>query len=186
MNYYLVLALVGTVLFTFKVISMLAGHHVNLSDAEDVGHVDIDHHDDGDDADGEFKIWSYQSVLAFLMVFGWSGLAFTNDMGVDNNTAMLLATLSGTGGALISAGSMYLLNKLNSSSVFLLPKVGEVCKVYQRIPAKGDGIGKILSNVNGRVEEFSAVSETSAIESGSYVTVVQSDQNPLIVKPINQ
>lgn len=174
----MVLALVGTVLFTIKLVMALTGSDlgIEMADGDDLHHGDSTDH---------FELLSYQSILAFVMTFGWSGLAFTRDFQLGNEISFILAFLSGIGGAFLSAGSMYLLQKLNHTPKYTKPSVGSLGRVYFRIPAKGQGKGKIVLENFGRIEEFDATSENEAIESQTLVEIV-SNENDLIVKPFNQ
>ena len=146
--------------------------------------MDIEDADGGDSTD-HFELLSYQSILAFLMTFGWSGLAYTKEFVLGTELSFVLAFLSGVGGSFISAGSMYLLRKLNHVPTYNKPSIGTVGRVYFRIPAKGGGKGKIVLENHGRVEEFDATSESEAIESQTLVEVINNETD-LVVKPFNQ
>jgi hypothetical protein len=178
MNFYLIIGLVGTILFFIKLVSTLAGAHIEMSDLDDVGH-----HDMGGDSTDHFQLFSYQSILAFCMLFGWSGLAYSREFGFNPITSLGLATVTGVFGALINAVLMGLIRKLNHSPLYITPRVGTIARVYFRIPEKGQGRGKIVLENNGRLEEFDAVSDNEAIESQALVQIVATlNENDFVVK----
>ncbi len=177
MNFYLVLALVGTILFTIKLVMALTGSDlgIEMADGDELEHGDSTSH---------FELLSYQSILAFVMTFGWSGLAFSREFGLGNEVSFILAFLSGVSGAFISAGSMYLLQKLNHVPKYEKPKVGDIGRAATAIPANREGLGLMSINNNGRVEELPVLSDEQ-IPMHSLVSIVD-NETQIVVKLFNQ
>ena len=84
---YLYVAIGGTALFVIKMLLFMLGadHGGHTGDSHDfgsAGHHDLGHADGGDsdqsdhaDSTGTFNVFTIQGFLAFLMGFGWMGVA---------------------------------------------------------------------------------------------------------------
>lgn len=181
-NVYLFLAVVSSVLFTIRVVTLFLG--VDILDLDGDGH--FGDYGEIKDSTEAFDIFSYQSILSFLMGLGWGGLTFHNNLGYGSVKTLLFSTVCGVGMALLSTFLMKALKKLNSgSSEQVIPVSGKVGKVYVKIP-KG-GVGKVMIENKGRLEEFDAVSTDGVdLESNSQVEVLDSTNDILIVKQTNK
>ena len=60
--------------------------------------------------------------------------------------------------------------------------VGKSCDVYLRIPAAGEGRGKVQISLNGSIHEFDAVSTGEALATGKRVKVVAVEGTVLTVE----
>ena len=170
-------ALVSTVFFVFRVILMLitGGMDVDI----DSGHADIGHH-----ADSSFEKISLNTVTAFLMMFGWMGLACYKQFHLSATISILVALVAGFSCMMITAYFFRQAKKLASAGgEFSLEKtVGQKGRVYQRIPAEGHG--KITIAVGDMTHEVDAVSgDHKDIESFETVEVLRVlDQKTVSVK----
>jgi hypothetical protein len=175
-------ALLGTALFVVKLVLMSLGaghlgtdlHHDGLSDAHS--------HDGTDDA---FKVLSIQGVLAFLMGFGWAGLAALH--GTDWSTPLVLAAAAAAGTAMmyLMATLMHSLLKLQASgNIDIRRAVGAEGEVYVTVPGKAGGSGQVSLVVDGRQRIYNAVTSGDALPSRSRAIVVGvNGDNTVSVEP---
>jgi len=175
---YFGIAVASTVLFALKALMLIFGGDLDFGDDGDID-FDIDDVESGTDT---FSILSYQSALAFFMLFGWTALAMRFEYGFTKGMTLLGATGAGFFGAFLSAYLMSLVKKLNSEPLPKKPAVGMVGHIY--IPPT-DMPGVVNIPHNGTTREFKAVSETGAlIQFGVAVEVIDNSRDVLIVKPI--
>lgn len=182
-------AIAGSAFFGIKVLlNLVGGFGVNGHDFHD-GAGGADHHD-GPDAHGTevaFKLMSLTSIGAFIMMFGWIGLACYSQYSLGSGISILLAFLGGVLTMVLIAYIFYGASKLTSGGAVLDLKtlMGATATVYQRIPAGGRGVIQI--SADGVLREFDATSEDlSEIESFSKVSVERIiDSKTLGVKRVN-
>lgn len=122
--------------------------------------IDLSNHDISNPSDiADFRLLSVQSVIAFLCIFGWSGItAIAN--GMPEWAALVLAAVLGFLAMLLVAKIIQWSSKLAQNGTFNMKNLlGESGTVYIPIPPKGKGSGKININCGERFLEFDAVSE---------------------------
>lgn len=154
----------------------------------DSGDADIDFSTDTDSLDdvGAMHLLSIRNVFYFLLGFGWAGVSFYNTL----PNRVLLAVVAVLVGCAFVAVFMFLFRqmlKLQSNGAFdINDAVGKVCDVYLRIPAAGQGKGKVQVSFNGSVQEIDARTEsTEQIPTGAKVRVLQVvDSNVLVVEKV--
>ncbi len=151
------------------------GEGINPSDTSglDMPDVDFDVSADGADLSGhdisspsdiaDFRLLSVQSVIAFLCIFGWSGItAIAN--GMPEWAALVLAAVLGFAAMLLVAKIIQWSSKLAQNGTFNVKNLlGESGTVYIPIPPKGSGSGKINISCGERFLEFDAVSNEGEI-----------------------
>jgi len=110
------------------------------------GHMDVHSYGtpDAGDSDGDFHVFSVNTIACFFMGFGWSGLASLREWGFE-----LLPSLAiGVAGGILSSGLLITLltlaQKLTNVPETPSLKKGDIGEVYSTIPAFG--IGKIRVN----------------------------------------
>ncbi|MBD5116428.1 MAG: NfeD-like protein [Ruminococcaceae bacterium] len=124
------------------------------------GDMDLSNHDISNPSDiADFRLLSVQSVIAFLCIFGWSGItAIAN--GMPEWAALVLAAVLGFAAMLLVAKIIQLSSKLAQNGTFNVKNLlGESGTVYIPIPPKGNGSGKINISCGERFLEFDAISE---------------------------
>ncbi len=144
------------------------------ADSFDTNVGDISQHDISSPADiADFRLLSVQSVIAFLCIFGWSGIAAIS-CGVPAFAAMLLAAVLGFGAMILVAKIIQWSSKLAQNGNFNIKNLlGETGTVYIPIPPQGKGMGKINISCGERFMEFDAVCEgENSIPTGVTVRVV--------------
>lgn len=158
-------------------------HHFDFGHDTSEGGV-LDAHDQ---SDHDFKILSLQSILAFLMGFGWMGKAMLEEWHLNIIASLTIALLFGITLLFFSAFLMKMVFKLNHNYT---PKLDECLKstgtVYINIPAKGEGgSGQVEILFGGRMAILDAKSTPQTqedIPSGKSVRVVDIRNNNLIVQ----
>jgi hypothetical protein len=195
-------ALFGTLLFLLRMLAAgfahddsSAHHDVASSDSGDGDGFDIEHNNDGDSdyhetssTKSSLKLFTTHSISGFFMMFGWAGLACTQQLGYSNPIAMLIASVIGVMTmfctALIFRGAKLLVSQ--GSHFDVKKTIGLVGTVYQRIPA--NGFGKIQLEVEGTTREVLAQSlNHCTIDSFKLVKVVQKlDHEAVIVTEVTQ
>lgn len=162
-------AIVGSVFFVLKgVLTIVSGADFDLDVETDSDIVD------GHDTEVAFKVLSLTSVSAFIMMFGWSGLAAYKEYGFSAALTVLVAFVVGTASMFATAYLFKLALKLKSDGATFdkTSIIGKTAKVYHEIPA--DGSGRVQITVGGFVRELDAVSaDQTAIKSFETVEVVE-------------
>jgi hypothetical protein len=174
--WFTVPALVGTGFFLLRMILMLLGGVADLDMDGDVD-VDVDAADmDHADSTDAFKFLSIQSILAFAMGFGWTGLGMYRGSGVDNLSFELLGA---TGGGVAMVWLLGLLLKAvmdlqSSGNISIQSTLGLEGSVYATVPQKTGGRGQIKLVVHGSQRMYWAVTEgEEPIPTGGRVKVTR-------------
>lgn len=177
-------AFLGTAVFLIRLTFMLLGG-MGLDFHHDFGgHHGLDsaHHD----GDSGFKLLSIQSIAAFLMGFGWAGLA-----GLKGSHWSLMTSIGA--GAACGLALMWLLGVLlkgaydlqSSGNVEIESAVGANGTVYVNVPESGSGRGQVMLILGDRQCTYNAVSTGPALASRSRVRVVGvNDDHTVTVAPI--
>ena len=168
---YLICAVVGGAVIVLQTLLLLFGFG-GMDDVDGIGDADV--HLDG--SEGAFGFLSVRAVAAFLCFFGLAGWgATTAGWGVFPTIG--IALLCGLAIMFVVVAILGLQKRLYSEGN-LHPEqiVGEVAKVYLRIPAHGQGKGKVTVTIQGRTEQYSASSLPDceeAIPNGAAVRLVR-------------
>ena len=173
---YWIVAIPSTLLFLVQFILTLTG-----GDGHDVGH-DFAHEHDSDFDHGSFHVFSLKSILAFLMVFGWSGLAVVSSGKLSVSFVLLISFFAGLAMMLVTAWLLFLFSKLEQSgNLDVENAVGESGEVYLTIPGQKKGIGKIQIIVQGQLQTLDAVTaENEELKTGTKITVVHIEPDKLL------
>ncbi len=171
-------AWIGSVLLVVQLVLQIMG----LGDADlDAGGADIDVDsglDAGDPAHGTagnvfFGVLSFKALVAFLAVFGLTGLSL-EDAALSQFNHISLAVLAGLVAMVLVAYLMRALHQLGSSgSVVLANAVGRKASVYLRIPANGEGRGKVTVEIQKRTVELAAITDGDSIDTGQVVEILE-------------
>ena len=134
----------------------------------------------GTDVDTGFSFISLQSILAFLMGFGWMGYA-----ALEWKFSALISVIFAIVGGLILMGIsvwlVFLMRKLNSTPKYDLNSLVEKTGTsYTRFDSKGTG--KIQIEFNGKLETFDAWNDTEEpIESFKNIKVLKIVDNKIFI-----
>ena len=146
----------------------------DVADSIDTDVSDISDHDISSPHDlADFRLLSVQSVIAFLCIFGWSGIAALS-CGVPAWGAIMIGAVLGFGAMVLVAKIIQWSSKLTQNGNFNVKNLlGESGTVYIPIPPNGEGAGKINISCGERFMEFDAVYEgDKTLATGSAVRVV--------------
>lgn len=181
-----VILLLQTVLLMF---GLGNGHDGDVSAESDI-HGDFDgshgmQHDQGAAHESGLRILTIRGIIAFLAMFGWTGVAAL-DMGAATPLVFLLAFIAGTTALFVVALIISLSLKLQQSgNLDLQNAVGLIAEVYLTIPK--DGHGKVTLIVQERYLELDAVCYERSVKNGEQVKVTAVTQsNTLVVTPLYQ
>ncbi len=173
------IALPATIIFVIQLIlTLTAGGDTDMDGAGD--------HDgdfSGDHGDG-MHIFSVKSILAFLMFYGWGGLAaIEKGMHVWWGVSAISLVI-GIIMMLFTAWIFFMLLKLQSSGTLVMENaIGKEAEVYLTIPAKKKGNGKVQLIIQGGYKTLDAVTEEPEdIATGTFVEVVEVMNDTLLVK----
>ncbi|MFN0010194.1 MAG: hypothetical protein ACKVS8_00975 [Phycisphaerales bacterium] len=163
-------AIVGTLGFGVRLLLMLAAGdgHGNGQGGADL------HADHG--ADHQFELLSVQSVLAFMMGFGWGGLGALRGSGLSPVSSSVLALASGAAMMFLLAFTMRSIRRLSASGNIALDSLtGATGEASMDIPSgttPGRGSGEVRLVIGDRERRCQAVSVGEAIPSRARVRVV--------------
>lgn len=171
-------AVVSSLIFIIQMVLTLIG-----MDSSDV---DVDF-DAGDTMDlgGGLNLFTIKNLVGFFVGFGWAGICFWDTI----SSPVLLSVVALVVGCLFVLMFVFIYKqtkKLEHNGAFQIEKCqGNIVDVYLRIPAAGEGKGKVQVSVDGSVHELDALTDGDAIPSGSKVRVLEIiDKETVKVTPI--
>lgn len=163
---YWVVALVGTfVFFIIFVITFLGFDH----DAD--VHADVSDID-ADDGGVGFQFFTFKNFVAFLTIFGWTGLACIQN-NLESGLTLILSFIAGLTMMFLTSLLFYWMHKLAESGTLKMSNaVGLTGEVYIPIKAKRESIGKVQLKVQGSLRELEAMTdEEFDLTTGTVVNV---------------
>jgi membrane-bound ClpP family serine protease len=177
-RFYFSVALFSTLLFVLKLFVFCDD---DFGGEDGIG--DSSSHSDSDDA---FAFLSLQSILAFLMGFGWSGLAGAREWKLGAALSFAVALGFGCLFMFISAFLMSKLKKLNEINVVDLREcIDRIGKSYTRFSPKS--AGQIQIEINGRLATVGAVNNSAdEIKSFDIIKVVRVENDVLYIEKITE
>lgn len=186
--FFLLCALIGGVLFIFRLILQFVG-----GDADVDGDIDIDVDMDGDidadtggDSDVSFRLLSLQGVTSFGLMFGLVGLAMMRQSGQDAVRALAVATAAGLATVWLMK---WIFNKAkvlqSSGNIKMKNAIGKEGDVYLTIPSHGTGKARV--SVQNHLKVWDATTDNNQeIKTGERVRVTGVvSGNVLIVEKID-
>ena len=165
MSLYWGLAIGGSLFFVLNLILASFGGVNNPAEVADDGTFDSpDHVDTGFE---DFHFLSLRAVLAFICVFGWSGVIW----GKHGLWGFLAAFVFGLIAMSLTALAVWGMMRLqHSGNVKKDDFVGRVGTVYMQIPG-GSKLGKVTVTVGGSTREVAAISE-EPLATGTPIKIV--------------
>jgi hypothetical protein len=185
------ISLFGTIVLAMQVASMflglenIGGHDTDTSSDSTEGH------DTGSDSEhahqgfmAGLKLFTLRNMVAFVCMFGWSGLVFI-EYGASKTWTCIGSFLIGCFSMLVMAVFMkFMYSMQTSGNIDEASFVGKQATVYIAIPQCGHGIGKINFNIGGRLEERTALSAGEALPPGTLVKTISYNNNNFTVERV--
>ena len=182
------MAIPATVILALQTILLMFGAgngHDGDGDCDCDAETDLDgdistHHDDGG-----LRIFTVRAFVAFFTVFGWCGIALTEN-NVNIGISIFISAISGFLMMLLIAYIFKMAMKLQSEgNLDSKNAVGKSGTVYLSIPEKRSGRGKVMVTVQERLTEMEAVTDCDyKLKTGTEITVISvSNQGVVSVIP---
>lgn len=128
-----------------------------------------------------FSFLSVQSILAFFMGFGWSGLAAITQFEAEAKTALLIAIVIGLAFMYTSAYLMFSIKKLNKRiKIDYTQLTGKSGKTYTSIEPHSEG--QIEISLNNKLSIINAINaDNEKIEAFSLIKVIKVENNNIYI-----
>lgn len=176
---FVICAAIGGVLFLFRLVLQLFGMHHDIATDIASGDLDLANSDIG------FKLLSFQTITAFLTMFGLVGFALLRASQAGPAISLAGATAGGLATAWVVALIFRGMSRLQSTSDYNPAQaIGSRGTVYLTIPA--GGTGKVTVTINNRLSVLDAVAfDKTEVKTGAIIEVVDSvGSNVLVVKKV--
>lgn len=159
-------AAIASLVFIIQfVLTLLGMDHTDLD-------VDFDGSDTMDMGNG-INLFSMKNLINFFMGFGWSGICLKDSI----SSPVLLTLASVVIGGLFVVMFMYIFIKTrkleHNGTMNINDCLNRTAQVYLRIPAGGEGKGKVQISLNGSAQEFDAITDEDEIPSGTTVKIIE-------------
>jgi hypothetical protein len=175
--WYTVPALIGTAFFALRsLLLMIGGHHLGDFHA-DVHAADL-HSGDSSDSTHSFEILSTQSIAAFIMGFGWAGLAGLK--GTHWNLATVNGVAIACGIGMVWMLGLWLRAMAAMESSGTIPTshaVGCEGDVYVTVPGDGRRRGQVRVTVDSRERIYDAITQGGDLPTGSRIKVLHANED---------
>ncbi len=179
---YMIMALLGTILFIIKMILLLVGGDTDSdldgADLDDPAHVD---------GAESFTLISIQSILALFMGTGWIGLACREEWGLEKMPSFFIAIGFGFLMMLFTSFLNFKMKGLNAIPDNKIDEraVGLTGRAYTDIPQNGNGAGQVELTVHGKMQILQATSQGDSIKAFTTIKVLKVDNSGnLTVTPV--
>lgn len=166
---YFVLGCVASGLLLIQFILLLIGF---------AGDGDIDIGGDGGadydgDADGGIGIFTLKGLIGFFAIGGWVGVACVLG-GLKEGWTIPVSIICGLAAFVAIGFAFKAIRKLQSNGAMdNRNAIGKLAEVYLKVPANGEGHGKLSIVIQGKLVEMDAVTdELEAIPTGREVKVI--------------
>ena len=180
---YWIIAIPSTTLLIIQLILVLIGGDTDADLDADIDS-DIDSDVDGDTG---FTIFSFKSLLGFVTIFAWAGLACL-EAGIGVFITLIISAVAGFVMMLLISYLLYYLTKMHQSGTMVMDNaIMQNGEVYLKIPAEREGMGKVQLKVQGSIRTLDALTDDDeAIPTGSLIQVLEIINNQyLLVTKIN-
>src|ERR1043166_7678903 len=150
--WYTIPAILGTAFFALRSVLLLIGsHHLGVDFHGDVHVGNATADANADDSTHSFEVLSIQSTAAFIMGFGWAGLAGLKGTHWSPFMVNLIAVLCGVGMVWVLAMMLRAMHQVQTSGTIEIgAAVGREGGVYVTVPGDGCKRGQVRVTVDGR------------------------------------
>jgi hypothetical protein len=147
-----------------------AGHDISHDVDHDTDHATDDQHH-GHESSWLFGVLTFRTVVAAITFFGLAGLA-AEAAQLESESTLLVALLAGAAALYAVHWLMHSLSRLKADGTARVERsIGRPGKVYLRIPAAMQGMGKVTVHLGDRTVEYQAVTAGEALPTGASVLV---------------
>lgn len=165
---YWIIAIVGSAILAVILILTFIG-----------GDTDADMDADGTDFEADdggvgFQFFTFKNIIAFLTIFGWSGLSCL-DNGLSTTLTLIISTVAGLIMMVLTSLLFFWMYKLaQSGTLDMKNAIGTVGEVYLPIGANRSNMGKVQIKVQGSLRELEALTdEDEDLNTGTVVKVLE-------------
>ena len=165
-----------TIIFLFQMILVVMGldadHDLDMDTDADIDvSTDVDA---SEVAIAGLRIFTLRNVIVFFTMFSWSGIILSRS-GMNPVMVFIMSALAGAVLALMVAALYWGVSKMvQSGSMDMRNTVSQIGEVYIPIPADKKGQGQVQLAVQGRIEEFDAITDDdNVLATGSKVLVLE-------------
>lgn len=171
-NAYFYIAIAATVFFFLQSVFTFLGVGDNFElDADFDGEMDLDV-GAMDGLSMTFHLFTIRGIIAFFMLFGWSGYILTNAE-YEPGWVLFFAFLTGFIMLLLVALVYYFFKKIEQEgNMKLEDAIGKQGTVYIPVPKRNEGLGKVQIIVGESLRTLDAISKDGPIKTGQQVKVV--------------
>ena len=176
------IAIFASVIFVIQTTMSFIG----IGDMDVETNIETDATPDALDEAEAMHLLSIRNIIYFMLGVGWAGVSLWNTI----TNRILLAVVAVIVGCLFVAIFIMIFRqmmKLQHNGAFdIKDAVGKTVDVYLRIPAAGQGMGKVQVSFSGSIQELDARSNSDEpIPSGAKVRVLEVvDRRILLVEQI--
>ncbi|HKK92825.1 MAG TPA: hypothetical protein VJ925_05300 [Longimicrobiales bacterium] len=177
-TWFTIPAIVGTAFFLGRMVLMaIGGADADAGGFDGLDGADVFDGDAGlDDSGDAFEILSLQAIAAFMMGFGWGGLAAWRGSGLPLSISLVVAVVIGIAMVWILAKVLRFVMSLQSSGTLPLYHALEATgTVYAEVPAEGSGTGEVRVVIGNRERYLFATTKGEALPRDTAVRVVAID-----------
>lgn len=136
------------------------------------------------ETDTSFNFISVQSLLAFLMGFGWMGYAALKQFKMGEISSIIVSLITGVIFMLLSSGLMFMLKKLEKNvKKDITSAINKVGKAYTKF--EPHSTGQIEIDINDQLMVIDAINDTDTeINSFEGIRVVKAENNKLYIEKL--
>ncbi len=163
-----------TIIFLFQMVLVMMGldanHDLDMDTDVDVS-TDVDA---SEVAIAGLRIFTLRNIIIFFTMFSWSGIFFSRS-GISPLVVFVLSAIIGAIFAMTIAVMYWTFTKMvQSGSMNIRNAVSQIGEVYIPIPANKKGQGQVQLAIQGRIEEFDAITDDKSIlPTGSKIMVLE-------------
>jgi hypothetical protein len=159
------IAILFSTIYVFQSILSISGGDVDHASGDADGSVE---HDGGMD----YQFFTIRNMIAFFMMFGWTGIA-SHYGGLGKTATILLAFAAGSIVVVLTVVILKNMSRLrHSGTMDIANAINLTGTTYLFIPAKRGGMGKVHIKVQGSLRELPAMTDDETeIATGKLIRV---------------
>jgi len=121
--------------------------------------IDADTEFEMHDGDVGFQFFTFKNIVAFITIFGWSGLSCIKE-GLSTGLTLVISTIAGLLMMVVTGYLFFFVHKLAENGAMRIENaIGQIGKVYIPIGAKRSRMGKVHITVQETMRELNAITD---------------------------